>query len=73
MPVPPFHRRDADGGYAECLLVDEDYAYLIPEAFDDEHAAPLLCAASSGTGPCAGPSCRPGAAWASMDLGPRPT
>jgi alcohol dehydrogenase, propanol-preferring len=39
---------DADGGYAECAVVDEAYAYALPDAFDDEHAAPLLCAGIIG-------------------------
>jgi propanol-preferring alcohol dehydrogenase len=45
---PAFTGWDADGGYAEYATVDEDYAYPIPEAFDDEHAAPLLCAGIIG-------------------------
>lgn len=40
--------RDADGGYAERVVVAERYAYPIPEAFDDVHAAPLLCAGAIG-------------------------
>ena len=39
---------DAYGGYAEYALVDESYAYALPDAFDDEHAAPLLCAGIIG-------------------------
>jgi len=39
---------DADGGYAEFAVVDEAYAYSLPDAFDDEHAAPLLCAGIIG-------------------------
>jgi len=39
---------DADGGYAEAAVVDEAYAYALPTAFDDEHAAPLLCAGIIG-------------------------
>jgi propanol-preferring alcohol dehydrogenase len=39
---------DADGDYAEYATVQEDYAYRIPDAFDDEHAAPLLCAGIIG-------------------------
>ena len=35
---------DADGGYAEKAVVREEFAYAIPHAFDDLHAAPLLCA-----------------------------
>ena len=38
----------ADGGYAEHALVPEDFAYRIPEAFDDVSAAPLLCAGIVG-------------------------
>jgi propanol-preferring alcohol dehydrogenase len=38
----------ADGGYAELAVVDEDYAYTIPSAFDDVQAAPLLCAGIIG-------------------------
>jgi propanol-preferring alcohol dehydrogenase len=29
-------------------VVDEDYAYEVPDAFDDVHAAPLLCAGIIG-------------------------
>lgn len=39
---------DRDGGYAEATLVDERYAYRMPEGLDDEHAAPLLCAGIIG-------------------------
>jgi alcohol dehydrogenase, propanol-preferring len=45
---PRFTGWDADGGYAEWAVVDEAYAYEIPDAFDDEHAAPLLCAGIIG-------------------------
>lgn len=38
----------ADGGYAEAMLVPADSCYPIPEAFDDIHAAPLLCAGVIG-------------------------
>jgi propanol-preferring alcohol dehydrogenase len=37
-----------NGGYAEAMVVREDYAYPIPRAFSDEHAAPLLCAGIVG-------------------------
>ncbi len=46
--APRFTGWDADGGYAEMAVVDERYAYAIPEHFDDEHAAPLLCAGIIG-------------------------
>lgn len=39
---------DADGGYAEAAVVPEAFAYPIPGAFDDLHAAPLLCAGIIG-------------------------
>jgi propanol-preferring alcohol dehydrogenase len=39
---------DGDGGYAEHAVVDENYAYVIPEVFDDVHASPLLCAGIIG-------------------------
>jgi len=34
---------DADGGYAEFAVVPQDFAYELPEGFNDEHVAPLLC------------------------------
>jgi propanol-preferring alcohol dehydrogenase len=38
----------ADGGYAEAMVVPEDFAYSIPEDFSDVAAAPLLCAGIIG-------------------------
>lgn len=38
----------ADGGYAEYTIVDESFAYPIPEVFNDAEAAPLLCAGVVG-------------------------
>ena len=38
----------ADGGYAEYAVAPEAFAYEIPDAFDDVHAAPLLCAGIIG-------------------------
>jgi len=46
--APHFTGWDADGGYAEYAVVDEAYAYELPDRFDDEHAAPLLCAGIIG-------------------------
>lgn len=40
--------RDANGGYAEYMVVHENYAYPIPDCFTDAKAAPLLCAGSVG-------------------------
>lgn len=46
--APRFTGWDDDGGYAEYAVVDERYAYRIPEVFSDEEAAPLLCAGIIG-------------------------
>jgi len=46
--APRFTGWDDDGGYAEYAVVDEDYAYAIPDRFGDEEAAPLLCAGIIG-------------------------
>ena len=40
--------RDANGGYAEYMVVPQDSAYLIPHVFSDSEAAPLLCAGAIG-------------------------
>jgi propanol-preferring alcohol dehydrogenase len=45
---PHFTGYDDDGGYAEFAVADEDYVYELPAAFDDLHAAPLLCAGIIG-------------------------
>lgn len=37
-----------DGGYAEYLIIDERFAFKLPEVFDDSQAAPLLCAGIIG-------------------------
>jgi propanol-preferring alcohol dehydrogenase len=34
---------DVDGGFASHVLLDADFAVRIPDAYDDEAAAPLLC------------------------------
>ena len=39
---------DHDGGYAEATLVDERFAYRLPDDLDDDQAAPLLCAGIIG-------------------------
>ncbi|MBO0730512.1 MAG: zinc-dependent alcohol dehydrogenase family protein, partial [Acidimicrobiaceae bacterium] len=46
--APTFTGWDVDGGYAEELVADERYVYALPDAFDDDHAAPLLCAGIIG-------------------------
>ncbi|MGH2820999.1 MAG: zinc-dependent alcohol dehydrogenase family protein [Actinomycetota bacterium] len=45
---PRFTGWDDDGGFAERAVVHEDYAYPLPDAIDDEHIAPLLCAGIIG-------------------------
>ncbi len=40
--------RDVHGGYAEYIVVREDFAYSIPEKFSDSEATPLLCAGAIG-------------------------
>ena len=37
-----------DGGYAEYAVADARFAYPLPDAYDDVHAAPLLCAGLIG-------------------------
>src|SRR5580692_7778164 len=45
---PRFTGWDVDGGYAAYTVVDEDYAYALPDVFDDVQVAPLLCAGIIG-------------------------
>jgi len=45
---PRFTGWDIDGGYAPYVVVEEGYAYALPDAFSDEEAAPLLCAGIIG-------------------------
>jgi alcohol dehydrogenase, propanol-preferring len=45
---PRFTGWDLDGGYAPYAVVDEAYAYALPEEFGDEEVAPLLCAGIIG-------------------------
>jgi propanol-preferring alcohol dehydrogenase len=37
-----------DGGYAEWIVADERFCLQVPAAYDDAHAAPLLCAGLIG-------------------------
>ncbi|MGC8690274.1 MAG: zinc-dependent alcohol dehydrogenase family protein [Caldisericum sp.] len=39
---------DADGGYAEYMVVESEFAYKIPENLKDETTAPILCAGAVG-------------------------
>jgi len=45
---PQFTGYDRDGGYAEYTVADERFCLALPEACDDLHAAPLLCAGLIG-------------------------
>ncbi len=47
-PEATFTGWDHDGGYAEAAVVDERYAYRIPDGLSDDQAAPLLCAGIIG-------------------------
>jgi propanol-preferring alcohol dehydrogenase len=40
--------RDAPGGYAEFMVVNERFAYKIPAGISDAEASPLLCAGAVG-------------------------
>ncbi|MGB7280652.1 MAG: zinc-dependent alcohol dehydrogenase family protein [Candidatus Acidiferrum sp.] len=46
--APTFTGYSVDGGYAEYVAAPEDFIYAIPEGFQDEQAAPLLCAGIIG-------------------------
>jgi len=46
--APRFTGWDVDGGYADYTLVEEGFAYAIPDVFSNEQAAPLLCAGIIG-------------------------
>jgi propanol-preferring alcohol dehydrogenase len=45
---PEFTGYTVDGGYAEFVVAPEGFVYTIPDSFDDEQAAPLLCAGIIG-------------------------
>lgn len=38
----------APGGYAEYAIVDQDFAYAVPDLFSDQEVTPLLCAGIIG-------------------------
>lgn len=45
---PLFTGYTVDGGYAEWTLAHQDFCFLLPEAYCDAEAAPLLCAGLIG-------------------------
>ena len=46
--APTFTGYTVDGGYAEYAVARADFVYPLPDALDDLHAAPLLCAGIIG-------------------------
>ncbi|CAG9168184.1 putative alcohol dehydrogenase AdhA [Cupriavidus laharis] len=46
--TPAFTGYTRDGGYAEYTIADSRYCFHVPDGYDDEHAAPLLCAGLIG-------------------------
>jgi len=46
--APDFTGYTVDGGYAEYTVARSDFVLRLPEALDDLHAAPLLCAGIIG-------------------------
>ena len=45
---PEFTGYTLDGGYAEYTVADQRYCFLLPQAYNDIEAAPLLCAGLIG-------------------------
>lgn len=45
---PRFTGWDVDGGFAPYMLAEQDFLYRLPDIFDDQTAAPLLCAGIIG-------------------------
>lgn len=46
--MPTFTGYDRNGGFAQFTVADARYCFLIPDRYDDIHAAPLLCAGLIG-------------------------
>ncbi|WP_427306880.1 zinc-dependent alcohol dehydrogenase family protein [Cupriavidus sp. H39] len=46
--APLFTGYTRDGGYAEFAVADGAFCFRLPSGYDDEHAAPLLCAGLIG-------------------------
>ncbi len=70
---PGFTGWDVDGGYAEYAVVDEAFAYRLPDALDDLDAAPLLCAGIIGYRALRRSELPPAGGSGSTDSGVRPT
>lgn len=59
-PSAAFTGWDADGGFADLAVVDEGYAYRIPESLPAAEAAPLLCSGIVGYRALQRADCPPG-------------
>ncbi|UQX13069.1 zinc-dependent alcohol dehydrogenase family protein [Candidatus Mycobacterium methanotrophicum] len=46
--APTFTGWDIDGGFAEYMVADEQFVYQLPDCFEDDTVAPLLCAGIIG-------------------------
>ena len=46
--TPVFTGYDRHGGFADYALADARFCFALPDAYDDQHAAPLLCAGLIG-------------------------
>lgn len=64
---------DLDGGCAGSAVVDQDFAYLLPQTISDEQAAPLLCAGIIGYRSLQAARLPPAAAWESTASAVAPT
>ena len=71
--APTFTGWDVDGGYAEYCVVDERFAYELPDGLDDEQAAPLLCAGIIGYRALRRAEVPAGGGWASTGSAARRT
>src|SRR6266550_2811612 len=47
-PEARFTGYQVDGGYADHVVADARFCFALPDAYDDVHAAPLLCAGLIG-------------------------
>lgn len=64
---------DVDGGYAQYMVIPDDFAYPIPDGFSAQEAAPLLCAGIIGYRALRLVRLNQASGLASMVLEPQPT
>ena len=73
-PTPLFTGWDADGGYAEWAVIDEAYAYALPDFLRRRVGrAAAVCRHHRLSRPCSGRSSRRAGGSGSTGSGPRPT